>query len=81
MFQFTPSPQFEETKKFMKSGVFGDNDYAPLLDSLEGNDGYGRADYFLVAKDFPAYVDCQDKVDKAYREKEVITTMLLSLPK
>jgi len=26
---------------------------------LEGNEGFGRGDYFLVAKDFDSYIDCQ----------------------
>lgn len=61
---------FEETKKFIRSGVLGEYDYAPLLDSLEGNEGFGKADYFLVGKDFPSYVECQEKVDQAYRDQE-----------
>jgi len=46
--------------------VFGSYDYNPLLDSLEGDSGYGRGDYFLVGYDFPSYVDAQEKVDEAY---------------
>lgn len=41
------------------------------MGSLEGNEGYGRADYFLVGKDFPDYIECQDKVDEAYRDQKV----------
>jgi len=47
--------------------VFGSYDYNPLLESLEGNSGYGRGDYFLVGHDFPSYMDTQAKVDEAYR--------------
>ena len=69
--QFVPDARFEEAKAFIRSGVFGAYDYEPLLDSLEGNEGFGRGDYFLVGKDFPAYVDAQVKVDTAYRNQEV----------
>lgn len=41
------------------------------MGSLEGNEGYGRADYFLVGKDFPSYIECQVKVDEAYRDQKV----------
>lgn len=68
--QFTPWKGFEKTKKWIRSGVLGEYDYAPLLDSLEGDEGYGKADYFLVGKDFPSYVECQEKVDQAYRDQE-----------
>lgn len=69
--QFEPDPSFEAAKKFIKSGVFGNYDYAPLIDSLEGNEGFGRGDYFLVGKDFPSYIKAQDRVDEAYRDQEV----------
>ena len=39
------------------------------MGSLEGNEGYGRADYFLVGKDFPSYIECQEKIDEAYRDQ------------
>ncbi|KAH9709756.1 hypothetical protein KPL70_013283 [Citrus sinensis] len=46
-----------------------------LMGSLEGNEGYGRADYFLVGKDFPSYIECQEKVDEAYRDLKRWTKM------
>lgn len=70
-FQFVPDPTFEEVKKFVRSGVFGSNNYDELIGSLEGNEGFGRADYFLVGKDFPSYIECQEKVDEAYRDQKV----------
>lgn len=73
--KFKPDPRFEEAKDYIKSGVFGKYDYRPLLDSLEGNEGYGRGDYFLVGKDFPAYVECQERVDAAYGDQEKWTRM------
>lgn len=65
--QFTPDPRFEEAKQYIRSGVFGEYDYEALLDSLEGDSGYGRGDYFLVGVDFPGYIDAQTEVDKAYQ--------------
>jgi starch phosphorylase len=65
--QFTPDPRFEEAKQMIRSKTFGDFDYEPLLDSLEGNSGYGRGDYFLVGVDFPSYIEAQKEIDIAYK--------------
>ncbi|KAL9271278.1 Alpha-glucan phosphorylase, H isozyme-like protein [Drosera capensis] len=67
---FKPDPRFEEAKQFIRSGAFGCYDYNPLLDSLEGDTGYGRGDYFLVGQDFPSYMDAQARVDEAYKDKK-----------
>lgn len=67
---FKPDPRFEEAKQFIRSGAFGSYDYNPLLESLEGNSGYGRGDYFLVGHDFPSYMDAQEKVDEAYKDRK-----------
>ncbi|XP_057483764.1 alpha-glucan phosphorylase, H isozyme [Actinidia eriantha] len=67
---FKPDPRFEEAKQFIRSGVFGSYDYNPLLESLEGNSGYGRGDYFLVGHDFPGYMDAQARVDDAYKDRK-----------
>lgn len=69
--QFVPDPRFEEVKEFIRSGVFGSFNYDELIGSLEGNEGFGQADYFLVGKDFPSYIECQEKVDEAYRDQKV----------
>lgn len=73
--RFAPDPRFQETKEFIKSGILGDFDYEPLLDSLEGNSGFGRGDYFLVGHDFPSYLEAQAEVDKAYKNKARWTKM------
>ncbi|XP_022755858.1 alpha-glucan phosphorylase, H isozyme [Durio zibethinus] len=67
---FKPDPRFEEAKQYIRSGAFGSYDYNPLLDSLEGNSGYGRGDYFLVGHDFPSYMDAQAKIDEAYKDRK-----------
>ncbi|EPS73536.1 phosphorylase, partial [Genlisea aurea] len=69
--KYVSDERFEEVKKYVRSGVFGGNNYDQLMGSLEGNEGFGRADYFLVGKDFPSYVECQEKVDEAYRDQKV----------
>ncbi|KAI3439503.1 hypothetical protein J3R85_004709 [Psidium guajava] len=73
--KFVPDPRFEEVKAFVRSGVFGPYNYDELIGSLEGNKGFGRADYFLVGKDFPSYIECQEQVDKAYQDQKRWTRM------
>ncbi|GLU10997.1 hypothetical protein SLE2022_277700 [Rubroshorea leprosula] len=73
--KFVPDPRFEEVKEFVRSGVFGSCSYNELLGSLEGNEGFGRGDYFLVGKDFPSYIECQEKVDEAYHDQKRWTRM------
>ncbi|KAK8547045.1 hypothetical protein V6N13_099790 [Hibiscus sabdariffa] len=75
--KFVPDPRFEEVKAYVRSGVFGPYNYDELMGSLEGNEGYGRADYFLVGKDFPGYIECQDEVDEAYRDQKRWTKMMI----
>lgn len=67
---FKPDPRFEEAMQFIRTGAFGSYDYNPLLESLEGNSGYGRGDYFLVGHDFPGYMDAQARVDEAYKDRK-----------
>ncbi|XP_068653751.1 alpha-1,4 glucan phosphorylase L isozyme, chloroplastic/amyloplastic [Aristolochia californica] len=73
--KFEPDPRFEEVKAFVHSGVFGPHSYHELMGSLEGNEGYGQADYFLVGKDFPSYIECQEKVDEAYQDQKIWARM------
>jgi starch phosphorylase len=68
-----PDPRFEEVKSFVRSGVFGSCNYDELIGSLEGNEGFDRADYFLVRKDFPTYIECQEEVDKVYKDQKAST--------
>ncbi|KAL4568530.1 hypothetical protein LXL04_024144 [Taraxacum kok-saghyz] len=72
--KYVADPCFEEVKEYVKSGVFG-NSYDELMGSLEGDEGFGRGDYFLVGKDFPSYIQCQEKVDEAYRDQKRWTRM------
>ncbi|GAU19896.1 hypothetical protein TSUD_95010 [Trifolium subterraneum] len=68
--QFVADLWFEEVKTYVRSGVYGTYNYDELMESLEGNESYGRTDYFLVGEDFPSYLECQEEVDKAYRDKK-----------
>jgi hypothetical protein len=58
--------RLEEVFKTIRSGKFGNPvDFEPVLNSIEnGNDRY------LLAHDFPAYLDAQAKVDKEFVEKK-----------
>lgn len=73
--KFLPDPRFVEVKEYVRSGAFGPYNYDELIGSLEGNEGFGKADYFLVGKDFPSYIECQEKVDEAYRDQKRWTRM------
>jgi len=69
--QFVPDARFTETMDYIKSGAFGD--FSELLSSLEGDEGFGRGDYFCVGVDFPSYVDSQAEVDAAYKNQALWT--------
>ncbi|KAI3813237.1 hypothetical protein L1987_17956 [Smallanthus sonchifolius] len=73
--KFVPDARFEEVKEYVRSGAFGPYNYDDLMASLEGNEGFGRGDYFLIGKDFPSYIECQEKVDEAYRDQKRWTRM------
>lgn len=73
-----PDERFEEVKEFVRSSAFGSYNYDELIGSLEGNEGFGRADYFLVGMDFPSYIECQEKVDEAYRDQKVSPVACIS---
>lgn len=56
-------PRFTNVLNMIESGTFGDAGlFAPILAALApGND------YYLLAYDFPSYVEAQNKVDECYR--------------
>lgn len=58
---FAPDARFHEVVRLIRGGTFGWQDFfAPLMDTLEGTDHY------LVANDFPAYLDIQACILAAY---------------
>lgn len=72
--KFVPPESFTAVMDCIKSGKFGaKGEFDELLYSLEGNEGFGRGDYFLVAKDFASYIEAQARVDAAYKDQEAWT--------
>ena len=66
------TPRLEEVLSMIRDGAFSQGDrelFRPLLDSLT------TADPFLVCKDFEAYLECQDRVDRAWSDPERWTKM------
>merc|ERR1712224_1072190 len=60
--------EFEEVCQMIRSGTFGWPDYfSPIVDSITGEMG---GDYYLVANDFPGYLDALEEVDRTYKDKE-----------
>eukprot|EP00284_Hemiselmis_tepida_P013683 CAMPEP_0174937548 /NCGR_PEP_ID=MMETSP1355-20121228/60771_1 /TAXON_ID=464990 /ORGANISM="Hemiselmis tepida, Strain CCMP443" /LENGTH=842 /DNA_ID=CAMNT_0016184403 /DNA_START=3 /DNA_END=2531 /DNA_ORIENTATION=- len=50
----------------IRSGKFGNPvDFEPVLNSIENG-----ADRYLLAHDFASYLECQDRVDKAFQDKK-----------
>lgn len=65
--------RFEEVCQMIRSGVFGWPDYfSPIVDSMTGEMG---GDYYLLANDFPGYLEAQEKVDRTYRDQVQWTRM------
>ena len=44
------------------------------MGSLEGNEGFGRGDYFCVGHDFPSYVEQLDAVDAHWKDQDAWVT-------
>jgi glycogen phosphorylase len=71
---YRSNPELREAIDLIQSGFFsrGDQDlFKPLVDSLLHHDEY------LVLADYQAYVDCQDQVNKAFRNPDQWTRMAI----
>ena len=69
---YESNPNIRETIDQIGSGVFSQGDrelFNPLIDSL-----LNRDEYMLFA-DYQSYVDCQDRVSKAFKDKRRWTQM------
>jgi starch phosphorylase len=69
---YDADPELREALDGISAGLFsnGDRDlFKPLVDSL-----LSRDDYMLLA-DYRAYVDCQERVSRAYRDQKLWTRM------
>ncbi len=72
---YNSNPELKLTIDRIASGFFSHGDpnlFKPLLDSL-----FYRDEYLLLA-DYQSYVECQDRVSQAYRDRDRWTRMSLS---
>ena len=68
---FKPDGRFQHVIELIQSGTFGWEDYfKPLIDSVTG-----VKDQYLVANDFPEYIEMQDAIDQVYRDHDQWTRM------
>ncbi|GIL74061.1 hypothetical protein Vretimale_4977 [Volvox reticuliferus] len=68
---YRPDDRFNHVVNMIRSGYFGWEDYfSPVMDAITTG-----GDYYLMANDFPAYVDMQAKVDATYRDQAKWTRM------
>jgi starch phosphorylase len=69
---YSTNQELKEVIDLIQSGVFSKGDtnlFKPIIDSLLGQDQY------LVLKDFQSYIECQQKVSDAYKDKDQWTKM------
>ena len=61
----TLDPKLETVLEALKSGHFGDyQSMAPLFDTLTAG-----GDHYLISPDFSSYLDAQNRVDEAFKDK------------
>lgn len=63
------SKKLDRVFKAIKNGMFGANEYQCIIDSVY------NGDYYLCGQDFDMFIDIQEKVDRAYRDKDKWTKM------
>lgn len=62
---FLPCKEFTRVVEMIRNGYFGWPDvFAPLCDAVDGAGG----DHYLLANDFPGYLEAQARVDRSYVE-------------
>jgi len=68
---FRPDGRFQHVIDLIQGGTFGWEDYfKPLIESVTGAN-----DQYLVANDFPAYIEIQDAIDQTYKDENMWTRM------
>eukprot|EP00899_Mesostigma_viride_P029454 jgi/Mesvir1/9694/Mv12172-RA.1 len=69
---YRPDNRFREVVNMIRNGYFGWQDYlAPVVEAIDGFGG----DFYLLANDFPSYLDAQARVDATYTDKTKWTRM------
>jgi starch phosphorylase len=66
------NPELREAVDQIRSGFFSGGDknlFRPLIDSLTSRDEY------MLFADYPSYVDCQERVNRAYQDQKTWTKM------
>jgi len=69
---YEANPELREVVDLISSGYFSNGDrelFKPLVDNLLNYDP------FMLFADYQSYIDCQDRVSSAYRDKEHWTEM------
>jgi starch phosphorylase len=55
-------------RRLLRQGRFGWADFfAPICEAIDGAHG---GDFYLLANDFASYLDAQDRVDEAFKDKK-----------
>lgn len=69
---FQPPREFQRVIGMIRDGIFGFQDYfKALCDTVDGEAG----DFYLLGKDFTAYLEAQAAADKAFVDKKKWTQM------
>lgn len=69
---FQPPREFQRVLGMIRDGIFGYQDYfKALCDAVDGEAG----DFYLLGRDFLAYLEAQAAADKAFVDKEKWTEM------
>ena len=70
-----PDPRFEAVLNLIRSGEFGWEGYfAQLIDSLNGS-----SDYYLLANDFPSYLEAQVR-PRLSRKNQLVRAWITPFP-
>ena len=70
-YSLQPESRFLHVLDLIRNGTFGWADFfAPLCASVTG-----AGDFYLLANDFPSYLDAQERIDAAYRDQDKWTRM------
>jgi starch phosphorylase len=64
-------PRYERVTDLIRSGEFGwDDFFEPMVSSITSG-----SDYYLLANDFPSYIQAQEKIDETYKDRAAWTRM------